>query len=70
MPVAKLYVPQGVLTADQRRTIVRGIHEVIYTVEKRPPTQQTYVVINEIPAGDWGTAGNVYANPQNGPARP
>jgi len=60
MPVAKVYVPEGALTPDQRREIVKGIHEVIYTVEQRPPTQQTYVFITEVPNGNWGSAGAVY----------
>jgi len=60
MPVAKVYVPEGVLTPDQRRDIVKGIHDVINSVEKRPPNGQTYVLINEVPAGDWGNAGTVY----------
>jgi hypothetical protein len=29
MPVAKVYVPEGTLTQDQRREIVKGIHDVI-----------------------------------------
>ena len=29
MPIAKVYVPEGILTPDQRREIVKGIHEVI-----------------------------------------
>jgi 4-oxalocrotonate tautomerase len=60
MPVAKVYVPEGVLTSDQRRDIVKGIHYVINSVEKRPANAQTYVLINEVPAGDWGNAGTVY----------
>ena len=27
MPVAKVYVPEGTLTLDQRREIVKGIHD-------------------------------------------
>jgi phenylpyruvate tautomerase PptA (4-oxalocrotonate tautomerase family) len=61
MPVAKVYVPAGLLTPDQRREIVKGIHDVIVGVEKRPADSPTYVLINEIPAGDWGTTGNVFA---------
>jgi 4-oxalocrotonate tautomerase family enzyme len=61
MPVAKVYVPAGLLTPDQRREIVKGIHDVIVGVEKRPADSTTYVLINEIPAGDWGTTGSVYA---------
>ena len=60
MPVAKVYVPEGILTPDQRRDIVRGIHDVIVGVEKRPADSPTYVLINEIPARDWGATGNVY----------
>ena len=33
MPVAKVYVPEGTLTLDQRREIVKGIHDVINSVE-------------------------------------
>jgi 4-oxalocrotonate tautomerase len=60
MPVAKVYVPEGTLTLEQRREIVKGIHDVINSVEKRPPDGQTYVLINEIPSGHWGNAGTVY----------
>src|ERR1700719_3712647 len=60
MPVAKVYVPEGTLTPEQRREIVKGIHDVIVGVEKRPADSPTYVLINEIPAGDWGATGNVY----------
>ena len=60
MPVAKVYIPEGVLTPDQRRDIVKGIHVVINGVEKRPANAQTYVLINEVPTGDWGNAGTLY----------
>ena len=60
MPIAKVYVPAGVLTPDQRRDIVKGIHDVINSVEKRSANAQTYVLINEVPAGDWGNAGTIY----------
>jgi 4-oxalocrotonate tautomerase family enzyme len=61
MPVVKVYVPAGTLTQDQRRDVVKGIHEVVNSVEKRPPDGLTYVLINELPTGDWGVAGNLYA---------
>ena len=60
MPVAKIYVPQGVLTVEQRREIIKGVHDVINTVEKRPPAAPTYVLIQEVPSGDWGNTGTVY----------
>jgi 4-oxalocrotonate tautomerase family enzyme len=60
MPVAKVYVPEGVLTPDQRRELVRGIHDVIVGVEKRPADSPTYVLINEVRARDWGRTGDIY----------
>jgi 4-oxalocrotonate tautomerase len=60
VPVAKIYVPSGTLTPEQRRKIVEGIHDVINGVEKRPSAAQTYVLINEVSPGGWGSAGNVY----------
>jgi 4-oxalocrotonate tautomerase family enzyme len=61
MPVAKVYVPAGTLTTDQRCDIIKGIHDAIVTVRKAPPESPTYVLINEVPAGDWGVTGKVYA---------
>jgi 4-oxalocrotonate tautomerase len=61
MPIAQVYVPEGTLTPDQRREIVKGIHDVIISVEKLPPTGQTYVLINEVPSDHWGNAGTIYS---------
>ena len=61
MPIAQVYVPEGTLTPDQRREIVKGIHDVIVSVEKLPPTGQTYVLINEVPRDHWGNAGTIYS---------
>jgi 4-oxalocrotonate tautomerase len=60
MPVAKVYIPEGILTPDQRREIVKGIHDVIVGVEKRSPDSPTYVLIHEVATGDWGNTGSVY----------
>jgi 4-oxalocrotonate tautomerase family enzyme len=61
VPVAKVYVPEGTLTTDQRREMVKGIHDVINNVEKLPPDAQTYVLIIEVPSGHWGNSGAVYS---------
>jgi 4-oxalocrotonate tautomerase family enzyme len=59
MSVAKVYVPEGTLSQDQRREIIKGIHDVITGVEKRPADSLSYVLITEVPNGNWGTAGSV-----------
>jgi phenylpyruvate tautomerase PptA (4-oxalocrotonate tautomerase family) len=63
MSSARVYVPAGTLTPEQRRAIVEGIHETINRVEQRPANAQThtYVVINEVLPGDWGSDGNIYS---------
>jgi 4-oxalocrotonate tautomerase len=63
MPLAKVHVPADTLTAEQRREIVKGIHEVINRVQRRSPENQvrSYVVIDEVPRGDWGNSGLIYA---------
>jgi 4-oxalocrotonate tautomerase family enzyme len=60
MPVAKVYVPEGTLTLEQRRALVKGIHDVINSVEKRPPDAGTYVLVNEVPSGHWANTGTLY----------
>jgi phenylpyruvate tautomerase PptA (4-oxalocrotonate tautomerase family) len=62
MSSARVYVPAGTLTLEQRRAIVKGIHETINRVEQRPANAQThtYVMINEVLPEDWGSDGNVY----------
>jgi 4-oxalocrotonate tautomerase len=59
MPVAKVYVPEGTLSQDQRREIIKGIHDVITGVEKRPADSLSYVLITEVPNGNWGITGSV-----------
>jgi len=63
MPFAKVHVPAGVLSAEQRREIVKGIHDVINRVQNRPPEAPvpTYVLINEVPGEDWGRSGTLLA---------
>ena len=62
MPLAQIYVPQGVLNEQQRRAMVRGITDVIVSVEGLPPSALPFVtvLINEVPDGGWGVAGHGY----------
>jgi 4-oxalocrotonate tautomerase family enzyme len=62
MPLAKVYVPEGALTAAQRSEIIRGITDVINTTENRPPENRpyTYVMIIELPHDNWGVGGRPY----------
>ena len=62
LPIAKVYLPEKHHShPEQRREIVKGIHEVILTVEKSGHSAKpNYVQINKVQAGDWSFSGNVY----------
>lgn len=62
MPLAKIYVPEGALSDQQRQEIIRGVSEVINSVERRPPERRpyTFVLIAELPAANWGVGGQPY----------
>jgi phenylpyruvate tautomerase PptA (4-oxalocrotonate tautomerase family) len=60
VPIAKIYVPAGLLTPEQRSEIIKGVAGVINQVEHRAPDAATYVLINEMPAIDWGFKGQPY----------
>lgn len=60
MPIARVYVPEGLLTTEQRNEIIKGVAEVINQVEHRPPNAATFVLITEVPGSDWGFKGQVY----------
>lgn len=66
MPLAQIYVPQGALTLEQRRAIVKGVTDVIVFVEQLPPTALPFVtvLINEVPEGGWGVGGYGYTLPE------
>jgi len=62
MPLAQIYVPQGALTLEQRRAMVKGVTDVIARVENLPDSGRPYVtvLIIETPDGGWGVAGHGY----------
>jgi 4-oxalocrotonate tautomerase len=62
MPLAQIYVPEGALTLDQGRAMIKGVTDVIVTVEGLPPRARLFVtvLINEVPDGGWGVAGHGY----------
>ena len=61
MPVAKIYVPAGLMTPEARNAIINGVTGVINRVEHRAPDAATYVLISEVPEPDWGFKGKPYS---------
>jgi 4-oxalocrotonate tautomerase family enzyme len=61
MPIAKVYLPAGLLTSEQRSEIIKEVAGVINQVEHRAPDAATYVLINEMPGIDWGFKAQPYS---------
>jgi 4-oxalocrotonate tautomerase len=62
MPLAQVFIPQGVLSLDQRRDMVKGITEVMIKAEGLSPSARPYVtvLITEVADGGWGVGGHGY----------
>lgn len=58
MPLVQVSVPEGALTQDQKRRMIEKITDVVVEVEGIPAVRGgTYVLINDIPDGGWGSGG-------------
>jgi len=62
MPFAQIYVPQGALTLEQRRAMVKGVTDVMARVENLPDSGRPYVTVLIVATedGGWGVAGHGY----------
>jgi len=61
-PLVEVHVPAGVLTAEQKTAMIRGITDVILRAMKQPtdPTRRLFVQIFETAEGGFGVNGQVF----------
>jgi phenylpyruvate tautomerase PptA (4-oxalocrotonate tautomerase family) len=61
-PLVELQVPPGVLTAEQKAAMIKGITEVVLNAIKLPPgpTHVSFVQIIETAEGGFGVNGQVF----------
>jgi 4-oxalocrotonate tautomerase family enzyme len=52
MPLVEMYFGAGVLTDDQKASLSRKVTDLIVK-EAKEPQHYTWVIIHEIPAGNW-----------------
>jgi len=66
MPLAQIYVPEGVLSLQQKSDIIKGVTEVIAGVENIPAERwgAVYVLVNEVGTGSWGAGGKPFISPK------
>jgi len=56
MPYVKIEVTREGITREQKKTLIKGVTDLITDVLNKDP-QLTHVVIQEVDLDDWGFAG-------------
>ena len=57
MPLVEVKVIEGVFSEDKRRQIVEGVTEAMVAIEGEGLRGITWVLVEEVPSGDWGIGG-------------
>jgi 4-oxalocrotonate tautomerase len=57
MPLAQLKGLSGFLTAEQKGKLIRKVTDAIVSVEGEGLRPVTWVILEEVPSGDWGVGG-------------
>ena len=58
MPIVTVQLMEGVLTKEQKKSLMDGITDAVTRVYGPPMRLFMHVVLEEIKAGDWIAAGN------------
>jgi 4-oxalocrotonate tautomerase len=58
MPLARISVGAGLLSPEQRSTLIAEVTDALVKAEGNPKLRPyTYVIIDEVPDGNWGANG-------------
>ena len=57
MPLAELKGLSGFLSAEQKGELIRKVTDAIVSVEGEELRPVTWIVLEEVPSGDWGVGG-------------
>ena len=58
MPLVEVKVIEGVFSRDKKRQIVEGVTEAMVAIEGEGLRGVTWVLVDEIPSGEWGIGGH------------
>jgi 4-oxalocrotonate tautomerase len=58
MPIVSIKALAGVFTAEQKAAIIKGVTDAIVSVEGERMRPLTWVLMEDVPEGDWGIGGN------------
>ena len=59
MPLVRITVIEGEFSANQKRQIVAGVTEVLVAVDDESVRGTTWVIVDEVAAGDWSVGGHL-----------
>lgn len=57
MPLVNVKVIEGVFTSSQKQDMVRKLTDAMVEIEGEALRPLTWVVVEEVPSGDWGMGG-------------
>lgn len=63
MPLVSFKAIEGVITPEQKRELITKLTDAVASVYGEGIRQVTWVVIEDVPSGEWGIAGKP-ANPR------
>lgn len=59
MPLVRITVIEGELSANQKRQIVEGVTEVLVAVHDESMRAATWVIVDEVAGRNWSVGGHV-----------
>jgi 4-oxalocrotonate tautomerase len=57
MPIVNFKAIEGVITPEQKRELITKLTDAVASVYGEGIRQVTWVVIEDVPSGEWGIAG-------------
>ena len=57
MPLVNFKAIEGVITPEQKRELITKLTDAVASVYSEGIRQATWVVIEDVPSGEWGIAG-------------
>lgn len=58
MPLAELKGLSGYLSLEQKQELIRKVTDAIVSVEGEGLRSVTWVIVEEVPSGQWGVGGS------------
>jgi len=58
MPLAQLKGLSGYLSLEQKQELIRKVTDAIVTVEGEGLRPVTWVIVEDVPSGQWGVGGS------------